>query len=413
MLRCSSFIKVLLAIWAALLILSPKGVKALIGYEGVWFNPQLVFIFFTFPLLAMCRTFDFGKFKANDYLIKYIFLICTLYFLSTLISFVYTPVSVYYPLSESIRQTFNFLLVFIPILCLKHEYISFVMKFLIMLGLLELLFVVYGLLGAFGYIPTQQFLKDIVLEAIFNQSWTVIGFLPKWGGTFPETQELSTFILMCYVFTDIVFKSKKNGVRILKLLFIVSIIYLQSKSTIVGLVLYLLFSVNRTYRYSFLPVAVLGVVYFIYKATSQEFVTTFNLESLALQYSSFGERLFHIVKSMDYMKDNIIQFFFGLGPRTYGTIVSIEYPSYFNEYSNAISIFNVLSDLGIIGFIVFIFFLILLYKNIKSFKLKIAYISILVSYMLQVAWGESFVYMFLALLLNYDKSTKRDARIFK
>jgi hypothetical protein len=35
MLNCSSFIKALLAIETFLLILSPKGVKALIGYEGI------------------------------------------------------------------------------------------------------------------------------------------------------------------------------------------------------------------------------------------------------------------------------------------------------------------------------------------------------------------------------------------
>ena len=103
------------------------------------------------------------------------------------------------------------------------------------------------------------------------------------------------------------------------------------------------------------------------------------------------------------MSHNIIQLLFGLGSRTYGTIVSMEYPGVFGPYSNAISIFNVMSDLGIIGFLVFISFLIFLYKSIGIFKHKIAYISVIVSYALQVAWGESFIFMFLALLLGYDK----------
>jgi uncharacterized membrane protein YccC len=81
----------------------------------------------------------------------------------------------------------------------------------------------------------------------------------------------------------------------------------------------------------------------------------------------------------------------------------MEYPGVFGPYSNAISIFNVMSDLGIIGFLVFISFLIFLYKGIRTSKLKIAYISVLISYALQVAWGESFIFMFLALLLGYDK----------
>jgi hypothetical protein len=152
------------------------------------------------------------------------------------------------------------------------------------------------------------------------------------------------------------------------------------------------------------------VVYFIYKTGSKEFTVIFNfssLESMALQYYSFSERIFHIIKSIEYMSQNILQFLFGLGPRTYGTIVSMEYPGVFGLYTNTISIFNIMSDLGIIGFLVFIYFLILLYKSIKTSKLKIAYMSVLISYALQVAWGESFIFMFLALLLSYDKIIRR------
>jgi hypothetical protein len=409
MLNCSWFIKVLLAFEAFLLILSPKGVKALIGYEGVWFNPQFIFMFLILPLLTVCKAFDFTKFKkieANIYL-SYVFLICGLYFLATLTAISSTPVDVYYPLSESVRETLNFLLVFLPILYLRREYTSFLIKFIIVLGLFELSFVAYGLLGAFGYTPIPEFLKEVVSSQIYSQSWTALGFLPKWGGTFPETQLLSTFILMCYVFTDMVLKSKRVGIRILKLLFIVSIIYLQSKSAIIGLIIYLIFgSSSKVYRYIFSPIAVFGAVYFIYRAGSKEFASMLNfssLESMALQYYSFSERIFHIVKSIEYMSHNIIHLLFGLGPRTYGTIVSMEYPGVFGPYSNAISIFNVMSDLGIIGFLVFTSFLIFLYKGIGISKHKIAYISVLISYALQVAWGESFIFMFLALLLGYDK----------
>jgi hypothetical protein len=362
----------------------------------------------------MCKAFDFTKFKkieANIYL-SYVFLICGLYFLATLIAISNTPVNVYYPLGESIRQTLNFLLVFLPILYLRREYTSFLIKFLIILGLFELSFVIYGLLGAFGYIPITEFLKEVVLSQIYNQSWTALGFFPKWGGTFPETQVLSTFILMCYVFTDIFLKSEGIGLRVLKLLFIVSIVYLQSKSSIIGLIIYLIFSNSKSkvYRYIFLPLAFFSVVYFIYKTGSKEFTAIFNfssLESMALQYYSFSERIFHIIKSIEYMSQNILQFLFGLGPRTYGTIVSMEYPGVFGPYANTISIFNIMSDLGIIGFLVFIYFPILLYKSIKTSKLKIAYMSVLISYALQVAWGESFIFMFLALLLSYDKIIRR------
>jgi hypothetical protein len=405
MLNCSRLIKVLLAIETFLLILSPKGVKALIGYEGVWFNPQFVFMFLILPLLTVCKAFNFTKFKkieANIYL-SYIFLICGLYFLATLIAISSAPVDVYYPLSESIRQTLNFLLVFLPILYLRQEYISFMIKFIIILGLFELSFVAYGLLGAFGYTPIPEFLKEVVLSQIYNQSWTALGFFPKWSGTFPETQLLSTFILMCYVFTDIVLKSERIGIRILKFLFMFSIIYLKSKSAIIGLTIYLIFSSSKVYRYIFSPIAIFGVVYFIYREGSKELMNFSSLEYMALQYYSFSERLFHIIKSIEYMSHNIIQLLFGLGPRTYGTIISMEYPGVFGPYSNAISIFNVMSDLGIIGFLVFISFLIFLYRGIRTSKLKIAYISVLISYALQVAWGESFIFMFLALLLGYDK----------
>jgi hypothetical protein len=215
---------------------------------------------------------------------------------------------------------------------------------------------------------------------------------------------------MCYVFTDLVLKSRKISIRILKLLFITSIIYLQSKSAIIGLVIYIIFSINKVYKYIFFPIAIFGMIYFIYKAGLNEFAAMLNfncLESTALQYSSFGERVFHIIKSIKYMSHNILQLLFGLGPRTYGTIISMEYPGFFEPYTNAINIFSVLSDLGILGFLVIIFFLIFLYNNIKNFKLKIAYISILVSYALQVAWGESFIFMFLAVLLSYDRIIRR------
>uniref|UniRef100_A0A7C4JRJ5 O-antigen ligase domain-containing protein n=1 Tax=Thermodesulfobacterium geofontis TaxID=1295609 RepID=A0A7C4JRJ5_9BACT len=403
----STLVKGLLIIESFLIILSPKGIKALIGYEGVYPNFHFIFMVFSLPVLLYCGAFDLKDLKSYLILLLNILLICSIYLLSTLLALIYTSVDPYFPISESIRQTLNYLLIFFPFLFLKYPYQTFIFKILVFLGVFEVLFVIYGILGFKNLFRMPEYLRQVIQEKILNQSWTIFGFIPKWGGTFPETQVLSTFLLMCFILLEIIkIKNWSIITKLLKLLFIVALLFLQSKSAILALIFYCVFK-NMTLKnfykiiivfpFLFLVISFYPLVIFRKEILNQ------NLEALALQYSSFGERLFHIIKSVEFMSENIAQILFGLGPRVYGSLISQEYPGYFNEYTNAISVFNVLADIGFVGFIVFFIFLFLIFLKLKNFKLKIAYASILLSYLPQMAWGESFIFLFLAGLVNYDR----------
>jgi len=326
----------------------------------------------------------------------------------------FTPVAFFFPLSEAIKQTLNLCIIFIPFLYLKINYLIFFLKFIVLLGFFEIIFIFYGILGVFEIISISETLKNYIYDIILMQSFTAFGFFPKWGGTFPETQQLSTFLLICYVLLDVLYNRENIGKMILKIIFIVSILYLQSKSTIPALLLYITlknFKPTNKNILSFIMIMTIilsVIVIFIINAASHELSnTTFNLENLALEYSSFGERIFHIVKSIDIMSSNLIQLLFGIGPRAYGTVISEIYGTYFNEYTNAMSIFNVLSDIGFIGFITLILFLSLIFKKIKNYNLKLAFVVVIFAYSLQIGWGESYLILFIAALLNLDRGFRQ------
>jgi len=409
-----SLVKFILAIEAFLVILSAKGIKALIGYDGVYPNPQLLFFLSMLPILYYCKAFNFDYIKNDIILIYVILFLIFLYFLSSILSYLFTPVAFFFPLSEAIKQTLNLCIIFIPFLYLKINYLIFFLKFIVLLGFFEIIFIFYGILGVFEIISISETLKNYIYDIILMQSFTAFGFFPKWGGTFPETQQLSTFLLICYVLLDVLYNRENIGKMILKIIFIVSILYLQSKSTIPALLLYITlknFKPTNKNILSFIMIMTIilsVIVIFIINAASHELSnTTFNLENLALEYSSFGERIFHIVKSIDIMSSNLIQLLFGIGPRAYGTVISEIYGTYFNEYTNAMSIFNVLSDIGFIGFITLILFLSLIFKKIKNYNLKLAFVVVIFAYSLQIGWGESYLILFIAALLNLDRGFRQ------
>jgi len=408
------FIKILLITEIILILLSPKALKILIGYEGIYPNPQFLFFLLIAPLLLYFNVFDFSSLRKFYDILLVIMLIVSIYFLSAFISLINLYVDPYYPISESFRQFLNYFIIFFIFLFLRSEYLIFSLKFIVFYGLFNFLFVVYGILVYFQILEAPNFLSDTIIKSINNQSWTAFGFIPKWGGFFPETQILSTYYLICYISIDLLETKigKRKVYTLYKYLFGMLILLLMSKSTTPAFLFYLFFkklnisSFKRRFVYFLLTLAI--IISYIIITIENEIYSLFDnsLEELALKYSSIGERIFHIVKSFEYMSDNIIGFFFGLGPRTYGSLVSSEYPQYFNEYTNAISVFNILSDIGIVGFSSFLLFLYIVFMKIKDNVLKVSYIAVLLAYTPQVAWGDSFIYLFLSFLINYSYSFK-------
>lgn len=407
----SVLIKILLAVEIFLIILSPKGMKGLTGYEGIYPNPQFFFMLFILPILLYSRVFDFSKIKKYHLILLLILLIIILYFFSSLIAINSTFTELSNPLKESIRQSLNYLILFLPFLFLKKDYLISSLKILIVLGLFEVGFIIYGILGVFNISPITNELKEIVSAQIYSQSWIIFGFIPKWAGTFEETQILSTFFLICFIVTDLLenIKGKNKFLKLIKVLFGISIIYCFSKATLPAFLFYLIFrklNPKNLSKYLLLVPLIILIIFFypwfsIQKEISQ-IINYQNLEELGLSYSSLGERLFHIINVLNFMSESFTKFFFGIGPRTYGTMISLKYPEAFNSNTNCISVFTVLSDIGFLGFIVFLLFLFAIFQKMKLTRIKIAYLSILIACLPQISWGVSVVIMGISVLLNYD-----------
>jgi len=410
----STIIKIFLSIEIFLIILSPKGIKGLTGYEGTYPNPQFLFMLFILPILLYAKAFDFSRIKNYHAILFLILLIVISYFLSSLITINTTSVEIANPLKESIRQSFNYLLVFLPFLFLKKDYFVFSLNILVILGVFEIVFFIYGILGFFHIIPIIAGLNEVASTQINAQSWTIFGFIPKWGGTFEETQILSTFFLICFIGVDLLetIKGKNKFFKVTKFLFAIFIIYCFSKATLPAFLFYLIFKKINSKNFS--KYAVLApliiLIIFIYPLLNlkNESSQLEDLEQLGLSYTSFGERLFHIKNSIDFMSENIVKFLWGLGPRVYGTMISLKYPGAFNSDTNCISVFTVLADTGLLGFILFLLFLFAIFKKIKSLKIKIAYLSILIACLPQISWGVGIIIMSMAMLVNYDLTQKEE-----
>jgi len=411
-LKRSTIIKILLTFELIFIILSPKGFKGLTGYEGTYPNFQFLYMMLLLPFLLYHKILNFDTFQRYHSLFFLLYIQIILYFFSSIITILSTSIiKPSYLLSESARQSLNYILIFMPFLFIKKNYLIFALKTLIVLGLFEIFFVVYGILGTFNILPISTALKEIAENQIFAQSWTSIGFIPKWGGTFDETQILSTFFLICFIISDLLEKltGKEKNIRISKILFSISIIYCFSKSTIPAFLFYLLFKnlkSNNLSRYILFTPFIILIIFFFPLLVSKEEISQIgeyqNLSELGQSYSSIGERLFHINNIFAFMSQDIVKCLFGLGPRAYGTLVSLKYPGSFNPNTNSISAFTVFSDIGFIGFGVFLFFLFVIYKKFKTKTLKIAYLSILIACLPQISWGIGVIILIIALLLNYD-----------
>lgn len=407
----SNLIKLLLVVEILLIIVHPLQFKKITGYSGLYFNPQFLFLFLIAPLLLYTRALEPSKLVKYKQIILLILLMWFLYFFSSMLALIFTDVNPAFPLSESIVTMFNYIIL-LSFASLKEDYAVFILKCLVILGFFEFLFVYYGILGFLGVVPLSETLRSVVFEDIMRQSWTAVGFIPKWGGTFMETQMLSTLYFLCYMSVDLIslYKEEYNKskfYKLLKFLFAFGIVYNMSKSTLPVLILYIMITKFwKKLKLFLVPFAFLIVSVVIFSLSREEIIEIIknpkNIEELALNYSSFGERIFHIMKTFEFMSDNLLQFFFGLGPRVYGTLISKEYPDVFGEYSNAISAFNIFQNIGLIGFLTFMLLLLAIYSKLRTRLGKISFLVLLLAIMPQVAWAPTFIYFFIGLLMNYD-----------
>jgi len=228
--------------------------------------------------------------------------------------------------------------------------------------------------------------------------------------------------LICFIIVDII------GVRwvginfsgLLKWIFGLAILYCFSKSTIPALLFYLLFR-RKTHKdcYTYILViplvalVVLSFPLFLLRGEISQLVSIRNLEELGLSYSSLGERLFHIYRALDFMKEDSWKIVLGLGPRVYGTLISLKYPDKFCAETNCMSGFTVLADIGFLGFTVFLLFLLSVLKSLKSQKVKSAYLSVLMASFFQIAWGTSMILMFIGALTNYSQVNQKRIPLHK
>lgn len=402
------FFKVSIFILLVLSTISPKTFKMFTEIEKVYPNPHLILAIFYIPLFIFLNFAKVNKCGVNS--IVFGLLVSLFYWLSTFFAIIFLHADIH-SIFQSIRFTLSYLLLIPLFFFIKDKYTDIAINYYLLNALIYIPIFLYGLGVFFDVVPSiNESFRSLINKDILSQSWTILGFLPKWRVVFEETQVMATFYLISAI---LAYKINK---KLYFYLFSIFSAYLFSKSALIGLLLFMFYvffykklgsKVNKTlFMYIFLVIATLIICRF-YSAERQTFTDVY--EAGVEHAASFGERFFHIYQTFLFMSDHIYTFFIGLGPRIYGLLVSQIFPWRFNEYSNAISFFTVFQDIGFLGFILtLIYIYYILWKPIKDKDSKIGFLAILISYLPQVSWGHSIILIGLTLLVRVSQR-KRDS----
>ena len=118
---------------------------------------------------------------------------------------------------------------------------------------------------------------------------------------------------------------------------------------------------------------------------------------------SLGGRIFHVVTFFNYVKNNILSFFVGMGPYNYGNYMYSINPNLFNRYTNAVSIFTIFIESGLLGFSVYLLLWGYMIIKSKSFLIKCALFSLLIGNVGQPNWSMDILLICTIMVYSLDK----------
>lgn len=278
------------------------------------------------------------------------------------------------------------------------------LRSLILPSVVELALLIGGDIASVAALPFSWIAK--VREEILLQSWVEIGskwfFIPKWGGTFAESQELCFLMLLSLMLLDLwTLRVQAPGSKwkALRLIYVGAILLTASKTVIAGLFVYLLF---RSRKYIQIKLAVLLplVIAAAIVLSSRVFLHYDTFMRDALSYASFDERLFHILYFFKISASNPLHLLIGFGARQTGLLESQAYPGVFNIHTNAVSLFAIVADSGLLGMLPYLAMIGYIVKSLDGYLPRLVIMSGFVATIGMPDWSLE-CYLFFLLIVFY------------
>lgn len=372
--------------------LSGKSAKFIFPYNGPWINPQFFFGILIIGLL-------YKEIKSNLVLsknVKYALGFVAIYMISFIVAFIMNQHFYKSGIVEVAKVFGNVILIYLVVSNINKDTMKILLNSIVIVCITLVLLEILGILAYKGYIPLPDNLMYYVDLSIGPQQWIFIGehtfIVPKFGVTYMETQNLSLIlfigyisILMLKIYYNEFSKFNKVSIWILS----IAIVYNLSKAILACFMLFnvtLLFfkyikpKIKDTKKFYIILVSVgvvlIGLVLVIF--TSKELMNLKDSGMSLIEYgktsqSSIAQRVFLIAMGVTLLVSNLKNILIGLGPKQYGINLShmkgLE--GLYGVESSAISIFQVVIDVGLIGTVIFILFLKSIYTIIKNDVFKV------------------------------------------
>jgi hypothetical protein len=272
----------------------------------------------------------------------------------------------------------------------------------------------------FLFLPESNFLRPSVKQEILGQSWIFLGshpiFVPKWGVTFPETQELCFFIFLSFLLLEIYQKRVPAApvwpYRLLKVIYLCTIVITGSKGVLIGILVYLFFRNKRNLQIKLLAMLCVvfpAIYYLVHRATydSGSFVAS------ALSYNSIDERIFHIIFFFKLCAAHPIHLLIGFGARQHGQLISGVYPLDFTHLTNAVSLFSIVTDSGLIGFACYLAIPIGIFLAIRGYRERLSIVSAFIANIGIPDWSLDCYIIFMLIILVTTHALKSKEGIYQ
>lgn len=333
-------------------------------------------------------------------------LFAVVYFLTSVLNLFLTPtLNSGQLLNGTFRVVLQYLiappLILVTLHYLYHRNKQDVLRSFLIPAVVELLIFFAGLLlflsGSTSSIAVH------VRNEILTQSWIFIGnhafFVPKWGATFAETQELDFSLFLVYMMMDLrkqdQIEPQSNPLtKVLRICLLLLIVMTGSKGVLIAFLIYALF---RSRRHIGIKLALIVAVVvpvaglLIYKAqhNSVEFLNA------ALSGASVDERLFHIINCIQLMSASPVHFLIGLGSRQYGDLVNRQFPLYFSVKTTPVSMFGVVADSGVMGAICYLAIPVYIWTLLREYRERLVLIAAFIANLWMPDWSMEIYTIFL------------------
>lgn len=254
----------------------------------------------------------------------------------------------------------------------------------------------------------------VIDHEMLVQSWIIVGgkalFLPKWGGTFAETQELGLFVFLSYLLADLHSFHASGGraqglPRAKDIVFMAFALLSGSKGVALGLIVYRLFR-RRRYLSVKLLVAGFCIAALIYFSVHRILSDSSAFLASAFRYNSVDERLFHLKYGLQHALESPIHLFVGFGARQYGVLLNHDLPAYFPPTTTPVSLLAVLVDSGILGFLCYMGMQAAIWEAAGEYRERLVLVAAFVANLWMPDWSMN-IYVFFLITLVFVIGTKQ------